>query len=630
MMKKTMALFLVWCMVLSAGCAPGVSSTPSASASASASSAASSEAAPPVESAVPASSKKTQEPFVAAAMQFNPVLYNLDDNLQGLYAESQKLFEQGVTLLCAPEMCTTGYQYKDRSEIAPYVDTVPGKTTDRLSELTKNHGAYLVFGMAEKDAQTDLYYNTAVLLGPDGYIGKYRKTQMWEAEMHWAAWGDLQVPVFKTDIGNIALNICFDAAFFEPARLAALKGADIIVSPVNSTSQAIASAPARAVQNGLYYICINRSNSELEYHNVGASSIWSPLGKKLAEAPYLKDKSMDDTTTTHILATIDPALYQNANKQRVQERRPELYKDLMLHIGPWNYTKTPDPKEIKALALQYEPVAGDRAQNLKTVETLLTQAIQKNGQVNLVVLPELSLTGPADLVGADKLKGVAEPVGGAFFEKMQALAKQHATAIVYGFAEEENGSCYNSAALISKDGKTEGVYRKTHLSASDKAWAAAGDKIDIIQSADLGKVGIMIGEDVCFPEVAGVLAVKRADMIAIPSAWNGQYGADFEISPELSANRYPEGSEVLWDAVAIAAQSYTVVANFVGTAERYSGRSSMYTLDPLYGLDQPVVASASEQQALLCEFRTLQPEWWFNQEMMINSRRTQNYLPLIQ
>lgn len=52
------------------------------------------------------SERKVSEPFVAAAMQFNPILYNLEDNVQALYEDSKALFAQGVKLLCAPEMCT--------------------------------------------------------------------------------------------------------------------------------------------------------------------------------------------------------------------------------------------------------------------------------------------------------------------------------------------------------------------------------------------------------------------------------------------------------------------------------------------------------------------------------------------
>ncbi|MCF2132251.1 hypothetical protein L1I79_38450 [Strepomyces sp. STD 3.1] len=141
---------------------------------------------------------------------------------------------------------------------------------------------------------------------------------------------------------------------------------------------------------------------------------------------------------------------------------------------------------------------------------------------------------------------------------------------------------------------------------------------------------MLIGEDAVYPEASGVLSVKRADIIAIPSAWYGQFGGDMEINKNLSANPYPKGSMVTWDAVAMGAQAYTIVANFVGTNHDYLGRSSLYTIDPLYGLDQPVVASDHQEEALVVTFKTLQKNWWFNQEMLLLSRRTPYYVPLIQ
>jgi hypothetical protein len=102
-----------------------------------------------------------------------------------------------------------------------------------------------------------------------------------------------------------------------------------------------------------------------------------------------------------------------------------------------------------------------------------------------------------------------------------------------------------------------------------------------------------------------------------------------EINKEISVNKYPKGSMVTWDAVAIGAQAYTVIANYIGTEKGYLGRSSLYTLDPLYGLDQPVVASKEKEEALVVKFKTLQSDAWFNQERLIHSRKTTYFVPLV-
>jgi hypothetical protein len=85
----------------------------------------------------------------------------------------------------------------------------------------------------------------------------------------------------------------------------------------------------------------------------------------------------------------------------------------------------------------------------------------------------------------------------------------------------------------------------------------------------------------------------------------------------------------LWDSIALSSQAYTLVANFVGAEYNYLGSSALYTLDPLYGLDQPQIASLDKEEVLIVDFSTIQSDWWFNQEKLILSRRTAFYKPLV-
>ncbi|UOQ92385.1 nitrilase [Halobacillus shinanisalinarum] len=568
-------------------------------------------------------------PFKVATLQFNPTLNERKKNVKELSRVAEKAFENGAKLVVAPEMATTGYMYEDREAIEPFVDTIPGKTTATFAKIAKENHGYIVFGMAEVDEKTGLYYNSAVLIGPDGYIGKYRKTQMWETEMHWAAWGDMGVPVFDTVIGKIAINICMDSAYFETARLAGIKGADIMAFPTNSSAQTISALPARAQQNGMYIVSANRSNTEKGFHMIGGSAVWSPTGEKLAEAPIAmtKEEAIEETVIEY--AEIDLKQYENENKERLERRRPELYKELMHKVAPWNSTKTTTSHHVNVAALQYEPVALDKAKNMEKVSHLIEQATRENQSLDLVVLPETSLIGPVDKKSKKDIRSLAETEQGQTKKFMADLATANDIAIVYGFVEKEENKLYNSAMLIDKNGNKAGKYRKTHLNESDKAWAEAGAKLPVFETEDLGRIGILIGEDAAFPETAGVLAVNRADMIAIPSAWHGQYGGKMEINRAISKNPYPDNAMVTWDAVAIGAQAYTVVANFIGTDKDYLGGSGLYTLDPLYGLDQPVVASMGEEEVITAEFDTLQSDRWFNQEKLLQSRQTPYFKPLI-
>jgi len=574
-----------------------------------------------------------EEPYKVATLQYNPELYEREKNVDELLKLTEEAFKNGARLVVAPEMATTGYMYEDREDIAPFVDTIPGKTTKQFEKITRKYDGYIVFGMPEVEEETDLYYNSAALVGPDGYIGKYRKTHLWETEMHWSPWGNLGVPVFETEIGDIAINICMDSAYFESARLAGVNGADILAFPTNSSAQAVSALPARAAQNGMYVISSNRSNTEKGFHMIGASAIWSPQAEKLAVAGFSPNEEQDIEEAQIAYAEVDPANFDNENKQVLENRRPELYKELTHFIQPWDYTKNTESHNVDATALQYEPAVGNKAENMKTINRLVddavSQAEDKGEDLNLVVLPELSATGPVDELNVGEIKKLAETTEGRTTGAMKQIAKQQETAIVFGLVEKENNKLYNSAVLINKNGEVAGKYRKTHLSENDQKWATEGSKLSVFQTEALGKIGMLIGEDARYPETAGVLSVKRADMIAIPSSWNGQYGSYAEINRDLSQNPYPDNTMVLWDSIAMSAQAYTIVANYVGTESEYLGGSALYTIDPLYGLDQPVTASEGQEEALLVEFDTIQSDWWFNQEKLLQSRTTDYYTPLV-
>lgn len=560
----------------------------------------------------------TSEPFVAASLQFNPLMYELDANIDALCDVLGQLFDQtGARLVVAPEMCTTGYGYTSRADIEPYVDTIPGKATEAVGELCAEHGAYVVFGMAERDEETDIYYNAAVLVGPDGVVGKYRKTHQWETEEHWAAWGDLGFPVFDTDLGRIGINICMDAAYMESARCLAVAGANILCFPTNSSAQAIAALPARAMQNGMYVVSGNRSNTENGFHMIGGSAIWSPEGELLAQAPLVMTSDEDIDEAAWYTAQIDPALYDNDNRARMAGRRPELYQNLLLHIGPWDYTASTDSAHVTAAALQYTPADTLEA----TAEKIRSLVLGLGTSPDLVVLPELALTG---LVG----EGAVADNSAETLSLAAELAKACGAAVVIGGIEGQDGKLYNSAFVVGSDGALVGTYRKTHLGEAD-AWATPGDDIPVFEVEGIGRVGVLIGDDVCFPEAAGALAVGRADVICNPAAWHGQYGGFVQTPKEMSASPFADNAMVLWDAVSEGAEAYTVTANFVGGDAGYLGSSALNTLDPLYASDVQSCAGKDDEEAFVAEFDTLLKDGWYNQQKLVDSRRTDYYKPLV-
>ncbi|MFK4772385.1 nitrilase-related carbon-nitrogen hydrolase, partial [Rhizobium sp. ZW T2_16] len=114
--------------------------------------------------------------FTAAAVQFEPTLFAKESNVAALSDLVEKAASDGARLITTPEMATTGYCFHDTEEAATVVEQIPGPTTETFAEIASRRNCYIVVGMPEVDATSGLFYNSAVLIGPEGIVGTHRKT----------------------------------------------------------------------------------------------------------------------------------------------------------------------------------------------------------------------------------------------------------------------------------------------------------------------------------------------------------------------------------------------------------------------------------------------------------------------
>lgn len=106
-----------------------------------------------------------------------------------------------------------------------------GPTVAEWEKFAARHNVFIVGCLVEQDGVQ--LFDTAVLVGPDGYIGRYRKTHLWNNEKLWFTPGNEGYSAFETRIGRIGLLVCWDIWFPENARIVAQMGADIICIPTN-------------------------------------------------------------------------------------------------------------------------------------------------------------------------------------------------------------------------------------------------------------------------------------------------------------------------------------------------------------------------------------------------------------
>ncbi len=167
-----------------------------------------------------------------ACVQMEPIVGEKAKNVAHSIHLIRQAAAQGANLIVLPELCNSGYVFKDREEAFALSEAIPtGATCQAWAELAAELKVYLVAGINEQDGSA--LYNAVVIIGPAGYIGTFRKVHLWNEENLFFEPGNLGFPVFKTEIGRIGGFICYDGWFPESYRLCALQGADIICVPTN-------------------------------------------------------------------------------------------------------------------------------------------------------------------------------------------------------------------------------------------------------------------------------------------------------------------------------------------------------------------------------------------------------------
>lgn len=264
-----------------------------------------------------------------AGVQMDVSLGETGRNLDRMCSFLEETTAQGAKLTIFPECSVTGYCCETLAEGQSLAEPIPGPVTERMSAACGRHECFAIFGMLEADGER--IFNAAVLSGPEGVIGSYRKVHMpyLGVDMHTTP-GDRPFAVHEAGGVRIGMNICYDVGFPEAARCLSLLGADLIALPTNwppgAQCMAASSVPSRAMENSVYYAAINRVGSERGFEFIGRSSICGPNGAVLAAS--------QGTSEEILYAEIDPARSRRKHIVRVPgkheidrlaDRRPEMY-----------------------------------------------------------------------------------------------------------------------------------------------------------------------------------------------------------------------------------------------------------------------------------------------------------------
>jgi predicted amidohydrolase len=275
----------------------------------------------------------SMEKYRVAGVQMDVSLGKVEHNVEQLIGRWRKAAAEGSVLTVFPECALSGYCFESLAEARQYGLTTDSEVFRKLVGVAGELNTHVVFGFLETEGE--LLYNSAACLGPTGLVARYRKIHLPflgvdRFTSHGAELSVFQVPGLDLRVG---VNVCYDCSFPEAARVLMLRGADLLVLPTNwpPTSGLTADVipNARALENNMYVMTVNRVGEERGFTFIGKSKICNPGGGTLVFANHAKEETL--------YAEVDPAWARRKHLvnipgkhevHRVKDRRPGCYESL--------------------------------------------------------------------------------------------------------------------------------------------------------------------------------------------------------------------------------------------------------------------------------------------------------------
>jgi predicted amidohydrolase len=271
-----------------------------------------------------------------AGAQIDIKLADKAGNLRKALDCCREAAEKGARIIIFPELTLTGYNVDDHAEIPPLAESVPGPATAEIQKICRDLDILVLFGLIEQGGNGSEFFNSAALIDRGGVAGIYRKIHLpYLGGDRFLTPGDRPFNVCETRYGRIGWIICYDGSFPECARVLALQGADMVAlctnwpdDPDSACSREYVSR-ARAVENHVYYLAVNRVGEERGVRFLGRSLFVDCDGSTLAEGSpdreeiIYADIDLDRARDRQIV--FEAGKYE---MDRMAQRRPEYYRPI--------------------------------------------------------------------------------------------------------------------------------------------------------------------------------------------------------------------------------------------------------------------------------------------------------------
>lgn len=391
--------------------------------------------------------------------------------------------EEDVDLIVFPECTWPAYYLGENEEAAALALKHTPAVIEEVAKRAVHYGVHIAMGLYVEEEGT--LRNAGILWGPEGEeLGRVYKSNLWHFDEKYVKAGTT-FPVMKTPLGNLGMMICADGRAPEIARILTEKGANVIIDMANLMSSASDPAllnnpqieymlPTRAFENGVWIILCDKVGLEsYTAMNTGRSCVINPLGHIVGESP--------SDTSEALIAVIDTemASFPLPEKgNRCFSRLIDPTEDLPVTAYMKEPVCLPDSGILSSVAY----FSAENMEHYIATASRMIRILQDQGS-SLILLPCCGKNEDVDNIT----------------RQIRPLLNPDVVICVSGSLDADGHK--KKAAVAFSQNNTYGPVFLDNSCRPD------------IFSTEVGRLGLLIGDEMFLPEVARCMMLDGAQML---------------------------------------------------------------------------------------------------------------------
>jgi predicted amidohydrolase len=461
----------------------------------------------------------TEPKIRVSAVQFG-VGTEVAENLETCLRMIDQAAADHPQFIVLPEFCNHCAIYESLEYANQVALDLKGEFLTAIAAKAKEINSYIKINVTLK-REGDKPTVSNLLYSPQGKLaGRADKQVLMGNENNFCSRAKTAGDIVKTPFGLVGMYACADGLLMETTRLLALRGARLLLNSLNSFAEDEASLhiPVRAAENKVFVV----ASCKVDYlvpkeiiadfaekmkikpedlQGAGESQIVAPNGEVLAKAP----KSGEAV----VFADID--LTQANPEAALRHRRPELYKPIARKPKERNYRA--GAEAIKAAICQ-------------------NYGVLRNVDANLIVFPELIFFTNGVVSNLER----AVQVSTEMVKLLKGFVSGTNKFVVTSIVERTEEGIAHVGIVVNRDGI---IFRQPMLHFSGRQpWVTSfGNEIQTVE-LPFGKLALIVGNDLIYPETFRLAAYQNAEIVACPFAVQERWETEFGLLERAAENRF--------------------------------------------------------------------------------------------